>query len=240
MTMPSSPATALRVAAACAAALGAALLLLGTAPPAQAATAPGAATPAPAKPRAVGPAKSGSKTQRKTKRVRAPVPVKAVAGATRPHRVSDSTAKITAFPQKGEGPAVDRAFAEHRREQIADAEKAARAAKQDDRWRTVLFYIRDLDSRTDPEACFWRVVAYYRLGEIGRARSIRRGCEIPARDAATLDDEDASAARLQPPTALPELKLAGELDEEGRPTGAGQEPVANSEPYTGQPPTRYK
>jgi len=55
----------------------------------------------------------------------------------------------------------------------------------------VLFDLRDLDSRSDPEGCFWRLVAYYRLGQIERARQVRQTCELPSRDQAILEAEDA-------------------------------------------------
>ena len=63
--------------------------------------------------------------------------------------------------------------------------------RQPDRWWTVLFHLRELDSRNDPEACFWRVVAYYRLGELARARALRGMCEPPPAVQAVLDNEDA-------------------------------------------------
>jgi hypothetical protein len=84
--------------------------------------------------------------------------------------------------------------------------------------------LRELDSRNDPEACFWRVVAYYRLGELARARSLRNLCEPPAAVQAVLDNEDAMSTTLQPVAALPEMAAAGEKP----PT-----PVVNSDPYGG-------
>ena len=43
-----------------------------------------------------------------------------------------------------------------------------------DRWWTVLFHLRELDSRNDPEACFWRVVAVLPAGRAGAcARAAR-------------------------------------------------------------------
>jgi len=90
--------------------------------------------------------------------------------------------------------AVEKAFSETRRDQLVDAEKAARDAKSPDRWRTVLFMLRGLQERSDPEACFWRVLAFYRLGEIERARAVREICDLPAKDSATLNAEDANSA----------------------------------------------
>jgi len=89
---------------------------------------------------------------------------------------------------------------------------------------TVLFHLRELDSRNDPEACFWRVVAYYRLGELTRARTLRGACEPPAAIQAVLDNEDAISMTLQPVAALPEMTAAGE-----KPPA----PVANPDPYGG-------
>ena len=75
---------------------------------------------------------------------------------------------------------------------------------------TVLFHLRELDSRNDPEACFWRVVAYYRLGELARARTLRGICEPPPASRHALDNEDAMSSTLQPVAALPEMAAAGE------------------------------
>ncbi len=102
----------------------------------------------------------------------------------------------------------------------------ARATAQDDRWQTVLFHLRDLDSRADPEGCFWRLVAYYRLGQIERAKQVRRTCELPSRDEAMLEAEEAEAASMQPPLALAEMDHP-------------PAPVPNPAPYSGAPPTRH-
>ncbi len=130
---------------------------------------------------------------------------------------------ITPFP--GEAAATRRALAQNRRDHLDDAERAARAATIDDRWSTVLFDLRDLDSRADAEGCFWRLVAYYRLGQIERARQVRQTCDLPSRDQAILEAEDAEAVALQPPVALAER--------DHRPA-----PVANGAPYAGAAPTR--
>jgi hypothetical protein len=88
----------------------------------------------------------------------------------------------------------------------------------------VLFHLRELDSRNDPEACFWRVVAYYRLGELARARVLRAACDAPPAIQAVLDNEDAISMTLQPVAALPEMTAAGEK---------APAPVANVDPYGG-------
>jgi hypothetical protein len=154
-------------------------------------------------------------------------PAKKGAAAPGLHAIPEGAPKITPFPT--ETRAVDKAFAEHRREQLAGVEQVARAAKQDDRWRTVLFELRDFDAYSDPEACFWRVLAYYRLGEVARARGLRQGCELAPRDRATLDGEDGAAASLQPAVPVQEAEARG-----------GAEPVANASPYTGPQPARWK
>jgi len=152
------------------------------------------------------------------------------------HEISDEAPKIVAFPT--EGAAVSRAFAEQRREQLDGAEKAARAGDQSDRWHAVLFELRDLDSRADTEACFWRVLAYLRLGDVRHARELRRTCDISARDSATLNSEEAAAASLQPAVMDTELRTTGDSD--------GEEPrkpvraVENPAPYTGPTPARVK
>ena len=115
---------------------------------------------------------------------------------------------------------------QNRRDHLTDAEKAARAAAvEGDRWETVLFHLRDLDSRSDPEGCFWRLVAYYRLGQVERARQVRQTCELPSRDQAILEAEDAEAASIQAPLALAERDHA-------------PAPLANPAAYGGAPPTR--
>jgi hypothetical protein len=129
---------------------------------------------------------------------------------------------LTPFPSHPE--AAKKALAQNRRDQLDDAEKAARSPEQADRWQTVLFHLRDLDARSDPEGCFWRVVAYYRLGQMQRARTLRQACEIGGKDASLVEAEDEQAARLQTPTAL--------ADQETPPA------VANPAPYAGAAPTR--
>jgi hypothetical protein len=156
-------------------------------------------------------------------------PTKAVQRTLRPgaltvnvgHEINED-AHVTAFPSFA--PHAKKALAQNRRDQLLDAEQTARADKSPDRWGTVLFHLRELDSRNDPEACFWRVVAYYRLGELARARALRNLCEPPAAVQTVLDNEDAMSTTLQPVAALPEMAAAGEKP----PT-----PVVNSDPYGG-------
>lgn len=130
---------------------------------------------------------------------------------------------ITPFPSQAA--AAAKALAQNRRDELQDAERAARAPDQPDRWQTVLFDLRNLDARSDPEGCFWRVVAYYRLGQVERARSTRALCDLPAKDQAIIEAEDALSASAQPPTALAE---------ETHP-----DPVPNPSPYASAGPTPF-
>jgi hypothetical protein len=140
----------------------------------------------------------------------------------------NAEAQVTPFPSQAS--AVKKAFAANRRDQLKDAETSARQPDEKDRWPTVLFHLRELDSRTDGEACFWRVVAFYRLGELARARRIRDSCTLSTKDETSLDAEDALSASLQPVAALPEL-AAGE---------APPTPVPNPAPYAGPAPARFE
>jgi hypothetical protein len=144
------------------------------------------------------------------------------------HTINDDV-EITPFPSHAA--AARKALSQNRRDQLDDAEKAARDPQQADRWQTVLFHLRAFDSRADAEACFWRVVAYYRLGEIGRARTIRPNCEIAAADLPTIEKEDAQSASFQPASALPELVAAGER---------APAPVPNPAGYQGVSPTHLE
>ena len=137
------------------------------------------------------------------------------------HEINED-AKVTPFPSFAGH--AQKALAQNRRDQLVDAEQAARAERQADRWWTVLFHLRELDSRNDPEACFWRVVAYYRLGELAKARALRGACEPPQPVQTALDAEDALSTTLQPVSALPEMAAAGE-----KPPA----PVVNADPYGG-------
>jgi hypothetical protein len=162
-----------------------------------------------------------------------------VVGDADTHLINDSAPPIEAFPT--EGNAVKKAFAETRRDQLADAEKAARDTKSPDRWRTVLFMLRGLSERTDSEACFWRVLAFYRLGEIPRARTLREGCELPSKDSAVLNTEDVTAS------GIPQMGTVAVDDGFGQPQGATKAkaevpppPAVDpaSAPYTGQSPQK--
>jgi hypothetical protein len=181
-----------------------------------------------------GPAKTKSAPKKATKKKpaaaqKATQPTKAANRTLRPgaltvavgHEINED-AHVTPFPSFAGH--AQKALAQNRRDQLIDAEQAARAVKQPDRWMTVLFHLRELDSRNDPEACFWRVVSYYRLGELTRARALRASCEPPPGVQAVLDNEDAISMTLQPVAALPEMVAAGE-----RPPA----PVANPDAYAG-------
>ncbi len=128
---------------------------------------------------------------------------------------------LTPFPSQAD--ATKKALAQNRRDQLDDAERAARAPQQAERWQTVLFHLRDLDARADSEGCFWRLIAYYRLGQIERARSLRPSCELTPKDGGTIDAEDQQAARLQAGGALADT---------------GPAPVGNLAPYSGDGPAK--
>jgi hypothetical protein len=165
-----------------------------------------------------------------------------VVGDTDAHLINENAPPIVPFPQDSK--AVKKAFAETRRDQLVDAEKAARDDKSPDRWRTVLFALRGLNERIDPEACFWRVLSFYRLGELTRARKVREGCDLPARDSVVLNAEDAAAA------GIPEMSASTRDDDATDPTV----PTADKAPmkpttapatpgtprYTGPSPQRYE
>jgi len=158
-----------------------------------------------------------------------------VVGDTDAHLINESGPPLEPFPTDSK--AVKKAFAETRRDQIADAEKAARDERTPDRWRTVLFMLRGLPERTDPEACFWRVLSFYRLGEIQRARTLREGCDLPGKDSATLNGEDALAA------GVPAMGTVAADDGFGTSPGtagtgapAAPKPAPPTAPYTGPGP----
>jgi len=161
-----------------------------------------------------------------------------VIGDSDPHLINESAPLLEAFP--GDSKAVKKAFAETRRDQLVDAEKAARDATSPDRWRTVLFMLRGLPERTDPEACFWRVLSFYRLGEIQRARVLRENCELPSKDSSALNAEDATAS------GVPKMGTVAIDDGFGLPSGGGSKtdasPTTSStpavSPYTGPSPQR--
>jgi hypothetical protein len=163
-----------------------------------------------------------------------------VVGDSGAHMINEAAPPIEAFP--ADSKAVKKAFSETRRDQLADAEKAARDAKSPDRWRTVLFMLRGLPERTDSEACFWRVLSFYRLGEIARARTLREGCDLPGKDSALLNQEDAAAS------GVPRMGTVARDDGFGPPspgaTNASAEvpsaptPIPASAPYGGASPQR--
>jgi hypothetical protein len=159
-------------------------------------------------------------------RTRAVRPKATVAAGAHP---INETVQVTPFPSHAA--AAKKALSQNRRDQLEDAEKAARAEHQDDRWQTVLFHLREFDARSDGEACFWRVLSYYRLGEMARARTIRQLCTLGAKEQAVLDGEDASCGSLQPIAAMPEMLAAGEHP---------PEPVANQKAYAGAAPARLE
>jgi hypothetical protein len=135
--------------------------------------------------------------------------------------------QVTPFPSHAG--AARKAFDQYRRDQLDDAEQAARAQPLDDRWQTVLFHLRSLDSSNDSEACFWRALAFYRLGDLPRARRIREICELSQNDADRLDQEDAHAGSIQPVQVLSAFVEAGEKP---------AEIVMNPMPYIGPAPLK--
>jgi hypothetical protein len=130
---------------------------------------------------------------------------------------------VTLTPFPSHAGAAKKALAQNRRDQLDDAEKAARAPEQAERWQTVLFHLRDLDARSDSEGCFWRLVSYYRLGQIERARSLRPACELAPKDTAIIEAEDEQAAHLQVAGTLADKEPA---------------PVGNLAPYAGDGPAK--
>ena len=130
---------------------------------------------------------------------------------------------VTLTPFPSHAGAAKKALAQNRRDQLDDAERAARAPEQAERWQTVLFHLRDLDARSDSEGCFWRLVSYYRLGQIERARSLRPACELAPKDAGIIEAEDEQAARLEAAGALADKEPAA---------------VGNLAPYAGDGPAR--
>ena len=130
---------------------------------------------------------------------------------------------VTLTPFPSHAGAAKKALAQNRRDQLDDAEKAARAPEQAERWQTVLFHLRDLDARSDSEGCFWRLVSYYRLGQIERARTLRPACELAPKDNAIIEAEDEQAAHLQTAGMLADKEPA---------------PVGNLAPYSGDGPAR--
>jgi hypothetical protein len=187
------------------------------------------------------PASSADKPATVAKRRRYGADPVYLVGDSNAHLINENAPKIVAFPH--EAKAVEKAFSETRRDQLVDAEKAARDEKSPDRWRTVLFMLRGLQERTDPEACFWRVLSFYRLGEIDRARAVRENCELPAKDSATLNSEDATAAGVPVMGTVArqdQFFVAANATEKKDPAAAPPAPPPAAAPYTGPSPQRYK
>jgi hypothetical protein len=148
--------------------------------------------------------------------------VRKKAGHAQAAKTINEDVTLTPFPSHAG--AARKALAQNRRDQLDDAEKAARNPEQADRWQTVLFHLRDLDARSDSEGCFWRLVAYLRLGQVERARTLRQACELPPKDAAIIETEDEQAAQLQSAATLAEKEPAA---------AAG-----NPAPYAGAAPAK--
>lgn len=149
-------------------------------------------------------------------------PARQKAGHAEATKTINDNVTLTPFPSHSG--AAKKALAQNRRDQLDDAEKAARSPAQADRWQTVLFHLRDLDARADSEGCFWRLVAYYRLGQVDRARTLRQSCELAPKDSGVVEAEDEQAAHLQTAATLAEKE----------PTAA----VGNSAPYDGAGPAK--
>jgi hypothetical protein len=130
---------------------------------------------------------------------------------------------VTLTPFPSHAGAAKKALAQNRRDELDDAERTARGPEQAERWQTVLFHLRNLDARSDSEGCFWRLVAYYRLGQVERARSLRQGCDLAPKDAAVIAAEDEQAARLQPADTVADTEPP---------------PVGNLAPYAGDGPAK--
>jgi hypothetical protein len=197
------------------------------------------AAPMAAKKKKAAPAEAEDKATAKRRRLAASPAY--VVGDSNPHYIDVNAPKIVAFPQ--EAKAVEKAFAEGRRDQLIDAEKAARAARTPDRWRTVLFSLRGLHDRIDPEACFWRVLAFYRLGEIERARAVRADCEMPGKDSSTLNAEDAIVAKIPAIGTVPredQFTMAKATEKPKTETAAPVAAGPDATPYTGPGPQRFQ
>jgi hypothetical protein len=159
-----------------------------------------------------------------------------IVGDTSAHFINESAPKLVPFPENEK--AFTKAFAENRRDQLGDAEKTARAAKSPDRWRSVLFMLHGLPDHNDSETCFWRVLSFYRLGEIERARKIRENCDLPAKDSSTLNAED---ARVSGTPSMEDVQGANAAAVPGGPSpkdaGADAGTPATT-PYAGPNPQR--
>jgi hypothetical protein len=145
-------------------------------------------------------------------------PARQKAGHAQAGKTINEDVTLTPFPSHAG--AAKKALAQNRRDQLDDAEKAARSPTQADRWQTVLFHLRDLDARADSEGCFWRLVAYYRLGQLDRARTLRQSCELAPKDSGVVEAEDEQAAHLQTAATLAEKEPAAAVGNPGPYDGA--------------------
>jgi hypothetical protein len=156
------------------------------------------------------------------------------------HLINESAPHVAAFPAETKQ-AYEKAFAENRRGQLVDAEKAARAEKSPDRWRTVLFMLTGLNDNGDSEACFWRVLSFYRLGEIDRARAVRAVCELPVKDSSALNAEDALVSRTPAMgTGAHEDQFTATTPVAADAPDAAPAPPPPVAPYTGPSPQRVQ
>jgi len=156
------------------------------------------------------------------------------------HLINESAPHVAAFPAETKQ-AYEKAFAENRRGQLIDAEKAARAEKSPDRWRTVLFMLTGLNDNGDSEACFWRVLSFYRLGEIDRARAVRAVCDLPVKDSSALNAEDALVSRTPAMgTGAHEDQFTATAPVAADTPDAAPAPPPPVAPYTGPSPQRIR
>jgi hypothetical protein len=157
---------------------------------------------------------------------------------TSAHYINQAAPPIQPFGENSK--VVQKAFAETRRDQLVDAEKAARAEKTPDRWRTVLFMLHGLPEHDDSETCFWRVLSFYRLGELERARKVRENCELPAKDSSALNTEDARAAGTPTMDDLRRAALAQQAQPGQAPVqpDAGANTPSPTSAYSGPSPQR--
>jgi hypothetical protein len=159
-----------------------------------------------------------------------------IVGDSSAHFINESAPQIVPFPENAK--AYTKAFAENRRDQLVDAEKTARAAKSPDRWRSVLFMLHGLPEHNDSETCFWRVLSFYRLEELERARKIRENCDLPAKDSSTLNAED---ARVSGTPSMEDVQAANAAaaTSGASPKDAGADAgTPATSPYSGPSPQR--
>jgi hypothetical protein len=92
------------------------------------------------------------------------------------------------------------------------------------------------------------VLSFYRLGEIERARAVREGCILPAKDSSALNSEDANAAgvpamgsvarqdQFVPASSMEDIKDPKKKSQPAAPPP----PAQNAAPYTGPSPARFQ